>query len=151
MPWENHHRTPPCVERQGGTEGRKYFVVGLLTFVDVPGGALWLFDTEGDQVFLAFVGGLVIAPIAAAVGVFLTALITHLLVVLMVGSGHSGLGATFRVVSYSSVTGLAPRDAAPRSGRRRQWGPRRAALPAAPCRVGLWPNSCGSPRVAPWR
>ena len=47
MPWENHHRTPPCVERQGGTEGRKYSFVGLLTFVDVPGGALWLFDTEG--------------------------------------------------------------------------------------------------------
>jgi len=81
-------------------------LVGLLTFVDVPGGALWLFGTEGDQGFLAFVGGLVIAPVAAAVGVFLTALVTHLLVVLVVGSGHSGFGATFRIVSYSSVTGL---------------------------------------------
>ena len=81
-------------------------LVGLLTFVDVPGGALWLFGTEGNQGFLAFVGGLVIAPVAAAVGVFLTALVTHLLVVLVVGSGHSGFGATFRIVSYSSVTGL---------------------------------------------
>jgi hypothetical protein len=81
-------------------------LVGLLTFVNVPGGALWLFGTEGDQGFLAFVGGLVIAPVAAAVGVFLTALVTHLLVVLVVGSGHSGFGATFRIVSYSSVTGL---------------------------------------------
>jgi hypothetical protein len=103
--------------------------------VDVPGGAHWLSDTEGDQGFLAFVGGLVIAPVAAAVGVFLTALATHLVVVLVVGSGHSGFGATLRIVSYSSVTGLAPRDAAPRSGRRRQWGPRKAAVPATPCRA----------------
>ena len=81
-------------------------LVGLLTFVDVPGGALWLFGAQGNQGFLAFVGGLVVAPIAAAVGVFVTALVTHLLVVLVVGSGHSGSGATFRIVSYSSVTGL---------------------------------------------
>jgi hypothetical protein len=132
VPWENRHRTLPCVERQGGTEGRKYSFVSLLTSVDVPGGVLWLFDTEGDQGFLAFVGGLVIVPIAAAVGVFLMALVTHLLVV---GSGHSGFGATFRIVSYSSVTGLAPRDAAPRSDRRRHWGPSKAAVPAAPCRA----------------
>jgi hypothetical protein len=81
-------------------------LVGLLTFVDDRGGALGLFGTEGDQGFLAFVGGLVIAPVAAAVGVFLTALVTHLLVVLVAGPGHSGFGATFRIVSYSSVTGL---------------------------------------------
>jgi len=40
------------------------------------------------------------------VGVFLAALVTHLLVILVVGSGHSGFGATFRVISYSSVTSL---------------------------------------------
>jgi hypothetical protein len=55
---------------------------------------------------LAFLGGLVIAPIAAAVGVFLAALVMHLLVILVVGSGHSGFGATFRIVAYSSVTSL---------------------------------------------
>jgi hypothetical protein len=81
-------------------------LVGLLTFIDVPGGVTWLFGARGDQGFLAFVGGLVLAPIAATVGVFLTALVTHLLVLLVVGSGHSGFGATFRVVSYSSVTSL---------------------------------------------
>ncbi len=81
-------------------------LVGLLTFLDVPGGVTWLFGASGDQGFLAFLGGLVIAPIAGAVGVFLTALLTHLLVVLVVGSGHSGFGATFRIVSYSSVTSL---------------------------------------------
>ena len=81
-------------------------LVGLLTFVGVPGGALGLFGARGEQGLLEFVGGLVIAPIAAAVGVFLTALVTHLLVVLVAGPGHSGFGATFRVVSYSSVTAL---------------------------------------------
>src|SRR5215212_4931739 len=81
-------------------------LVGLLTFLDVPGGVTWLFGARGDQGFLAFLGGLVIAPIAGAVGVFFSALVTHVLVILVVGSGHSGFGATFRVVSYSSVTSL---------------------------------------------
>jgi hypothetical protein len=81
-------------------------LVGLLTFLGIPGGVTWLFGVRDDQGFLAFLGGLVIAPIAGAVGVFLTALVTHLLVILVVGSGHSGFGATFRIVSYSSVTSL---------------------------------------------
>jgi len=81
-------------------------LVGLLTFIDVPGGITWLFGARGDQGFLAFLGGLVIAPLAGAVGIFLTALVTHLLVILVVGSGHSGFGATFRIVAYSSVTSL---------------------------------------------
>ncbi len=37
----------------------------------------------------------------------MTALVTHRLVILVVGSGHSGFGATFRIVAYSSVTSLA--------------------------------------------
>ncbi len=81
-------------------------LVGLLTFKDVPGGINWLFGARGDQGFLAFVGGVVLAPIAGAVGVFLTALVTHLLVMIVVGRGHSGFGATFRIVAYSSVTSL---------------------------------------------
>jgi hypothetical protein len=82
-------------------------LVGLLTFIDVPGGITSLFGARGDQGFLAFVGGLVLAPIAGVVGVFLTALVTHLLVIVVVGSGHSGFGATFRIIAYSSVTSLA--------------------------------------------
>jgi hypothetical protein len=82
------------------------FLVGLLTFLDVPGGVTWLFGARQDQGFLEFLGGLVVAPIAGAVGLFLAALATHVLVILVVGSGHSGFGATFRVVCYSSVTGL---------------------------------------------
>jgi hypothetical protein len=81
-------------------------LVGLLTFIDVPGGITSMVGVTGNQGFLAFLGGLVITPIAATVGIFLTALVTHLLVILVVGSGHSGFGATFRIVSYSSVTSL---------------------------------------------
>src|SRR5215211_1662474 len=91
-------------------------LVGLLTFVDVPGGVTWLFGARGNQGFLAFVGGLVIAPIAGTVGVFLTALVMHLLVILVVGSGHSGFGATFYRVDLLLVptlpgNGRDPRDA----------------------------------------
>jgi hypothetical protein len=82
-------------------------LVGLLSFIDVPGGITWLFGARGNQGFLAFLAGLVLAPIGGTVGVFLTALVTHLLVILVVGSGHSGFGATFRIVAYSSVTSLA--------------------------------------------
>src|SRR5919107_2561677 len=67
-------------------------LVGLLTFLGVPGGITSLFGARGDQGFLAFVGGLVIAPIAGTGGVFLTALVTHLLVILVAGSGNSGCG-----------------------------------------------------------
>jgi hypothetical protein len=81
-------------------------LIGLLTFLGLPGGVTWLFGVRDDQGLLAFVGGLVIAPIAGTVGVFLTALVMHLLVILVVGSGHSGFGATFRIVAYSSVTSL---------------------------------------------
>ncbi len=82
-------------------------LVGLLGLVDVPGGPNTLIGASGDQGFLEFLGGLVIAPIAGAVGIFLTALVTHVLVVLVVGAGHAGFGATFRIISYSSVTSLA--------------------------------------------
>lgn len=82
-------------------------LVGLLSLIDVPGGMNSLIGASENQGFLEFLGGLVIAPIAGAVGIFLTALVTHLLVILVVGSGHAGFGATFRIISYSSVTSLA--------------------------------------------
>src|SRR5829696_5418400 len=65
-------------------------LVGFLGLIDVPGGFNSLIGARGDQGFLEFLGGLVIAPIAGAVGIFLTALVTHVLVVLVVGPGHSG-------------------------------------------------------------
>jgi hypothetical protein len=81
-------------------------LVGLLTFIDVPGGITSLFGARGNQGVLAFLVGLVLAPIAGTIGVFVTALVTHLLVIIVVGPGHSGFGATFRIVAYSSVTSL---------------------------------------------
>ena len=81
-------------------------LVGLLTFIDVPGGITSLFGARGNQGVLAFLVGLVLAPIAGTIGVFVTALVTHLLVIIVVGPGHTGFGATFRIVAYSSVTSL---------------------------------------------
>jgi hypothetical protein len=81
-------------------------LVGLLNLIGLPGGALWLAAPQGNQGFFAFVGALVLAPIAGAVGLLITALITHLLVGLVVGPSNSGFEATFRVASYTSVTSL---------------------------------------------
>jgi hypothetical protein len=44
-------------------------LVGLLTFLGVPGGITSLFGAKGNQGFLAFLGGLVITPIAGTLGV----------------------------------------------------------------------------------
>jgi hypothetical protein len=49
---------------------------------------------------------LLIAPIVGTIGVFVAAGIQQLLVRLVVGERNSGLGATFRVASYTQVTGL---------------------------------------------
>jgi hypothetical protein len=81
-------------------------LVGLLNVMGLPGGVLWLAAPRGDQGFFAFVGALVLAPIAGAVGLLITALIAHLLVRLVVGPSNSGFEATFRVASYTSVTNL---------------------------------------------
>ena len=81
-------------------------LVGLLNLVGLPGGFLWLAAPQGNQGFFAFVGALVLAPIAGTVGLLITALITHLLVGLVIGSSNSGFEATFRVTSYTSVTSL---------------------------------------------
>ena len=49
---------------------------------------------------------LIVAPIFAAIGLFIGAGILHLLVMLIVGSRNSGYEGTFRVGAYSSVTSL---------------------------------------------
>jgi hypothetical protein len=81
-------------------------LVGLLNLLGLPGGVLWLAAPQGNQGFIAFVGALVLAPIAGTIGLFITALITHLLVGFVVGPSNSGFEATFRVASYTSVTSL---------------------------------------------
>jgi hypothetical protein len=49
---------------------------------------------------------IIVAPIAGAIGLFLAAAIQQLLVRLIVGANNLGFGATFRVASYTQVTGL---------------------------------------------
>ncbi len=46
------------------------------------------------------------APIGGAIGLFVAAAIQQLLVRLVVGTENSGFGSTFKVASYSQVTGL---------------------------------------------
>jgi hypothetical protein len=61
---------------------------------------------QPQQGFGGFLASLVLAPILAAIGLFIGAGILHLLVVLIVGSGNSGFEATFRVGAYAAVTSL---------------------------------------------
>lgn len=60
----------------------------------------------GDQGILAFILNIVLAPIGAAIGLFIGAGILHLLVMLIVGSGNVGFEGTFRAVAYSAVVAL---------------------------------------------
>ena len=71
---------------------------GLLSLVGVGMG-----DAQG---FGSFLIGIILAPIGAAIGLFIGAGILHLLVMLIVGSRNSGFEGTFRVSAYSSVTSL---------------------------------------------
>jgi hypothetical protein len=71
---------------------------GLLSLVGVSMG-----ETQG---FGSFLIGIILAPIGAAIGLFIGAGILHLLVMLIVGSRNSGFEGTFRVGAYSSVTSL---------------------------------------------
>ena len=49
---------------------------------------------------------IIIAPIVGTIGIVVAAGIQQLLVRLVVGATNSGFGATFRVASYTQVTGL---------------------------------------------
>lgn len=81
-------------------------LVGLLNLLGLPGGGLWLAAPRGDQGFFAFVGALVISPIAAAIWLLVSTLVMHLMVTLVVGSNNAGFLSTFKVACYSSVTAL---------------------------------------------
>jgi len=75
----------------------------LLWWTRATGG----FRFEGKGYGLGdFLGSVIVAPIGAAIGLFILAGIAHLLVMLFVGSENSGFESTFRVISYVSVTSL---------------------------------------------
>jgi len=71
---------------------------GLLSLVGVGMG--------GTRGFGSFLIGIILAPIGAAIGLFIGAAILHLLVMLIVGSRNAGFEGTFRVGAYSAVTTL---------------------------------------------
>jgi len=72
----------------------------------IVGALLRLIGIGADVGFGGFIAAIVLAPIYAAIGLFIGAGILHLLVMLIVGSGNSGYEATFRVGAYATVTSL---------------------------------------------
>ncbi len=60
----------------------------------------------GNRGFGGFIGNIILAPIGAAIGLFIGAGILQLLVMVIVGSRNSGYEATFRVAAYTSVVNL---------------------------------------------
>jgi hypothetical protein len=72
----------------------------------ILGGLLAVVGVSGQRGFGSFLGSLVLAPIGAAIGLFIGAGILHLLVMLVIGSRNAGFAGTFRVSAYSSVTSL---------------------------------------------
>jgi hypothetical protein len=72
----------------------------------ILGGLLRLVGIGANQGFGSFIASIILAPIFAAIGLFIGAGILHLLVMLIVGSRNSGFEATYRVGAYAAVTSL---------------------------------------------
>ncbi len=72
----------------------------------ILGGLLSLVGVTGQRGIGSFLSSIILAPIFAAIGLFIGAGILHLLVMLVIGSRNAGFAGTFRVSAYSSVTSL---------------------------------------------
>ena len=72
----------------------------------ILGGLLQLVGLGRNIGFGGFISSIILAPIIAAIGLFIGAGIIHLLVMLIVGSRNAGFEGTFRVLAYSAVTSL---------------------------------------------
>ena len=92
--------------RQGDLINPLIFAIICYEISAILGGLLSLIGISGSRGFGAFIVSIIVAPIGAAIGLFIGAGILHLLVMLIVGSRNSGFEATFRVVAYSAVTSL---------------------------------------------
>jgi len=90
--------------RQGDFINPLIFAIVCYEVSAILGGIIAL--AFGNQGFGGFLGSIIIAPIGAAIVLFIGAGITHLLVMLIVGSRNAGYEATFRVAAYSSVMNL---------------------------------------------
>jgi hypothetical protein len=94
------------IRREGDFLNPLLFAIICYEVSAILGGLLSLVGVTGTKGFGSFLVGIILAPIGAAIGLFIGAGILHLLVMLIVGSRNSGFESTFRVSSYSSVTSL---------------------------------------------
>ena len=94
------------IRREGDFLNPLLFAIICYEVSAILGGLLSLAGVWGSRGFGSFIIALILAPIGAAIGLFIGAGILHLLVMLIVGSRNSGFESTFRVSAYSSVTSL---------------------------------------------
>jgi hypothetical protein len=93
--------------RQGDLINPLIFAIICYEVSAILGGLLRLVGIGATNTGVgAFLSSIILAPILAAIGLFIGAGILHLLVMLIVGSRNSGFEATFRVGAYAAVTSL---------------------------------------------
>src|SRR5215203_3754052 len=92
--------------RQGDLINPLIFAIICYEVSAILGGLLSLVGFSGSRGFGAFIISIILAPILAAIFLFIGAGILYLLVMVIVGSRNSGFEATFRVIAYSWVTFL---------------------------------------------
>ena len=94
------------IQRRGDFLNPLIFAIICYEVYTILSGLLSLAGLGQQRGFGGFIISLILAPILAAIGLFIGAGILHLLVMLIVGSGNSGYEATFRVGAYAAVTSL---------------------------------------------
>ena len=92
--------------RQGDFVNPLIFAIICYEVSAILGGLLQLVGIGRNIGFGGFISSIILAPIIAAIGLFIGAGIIHLLVMLIVGSRNAGFEGTFRVLAYSAVTSL---------------------------------------------
>ncbi|MCA1719519.1 MAG: YIP1 family protein [Actinobacteria bacterium] len=92
------------IRREGDFVNPLIFAIICYEVSAILGGIIAL--AFGSRGFGGFLVSIILAPIFAALGLFIGAGILHLLVMLIVGSRNAGYEGTFRVSAYSSVTSL---------------------------------------------
>ncbi len=94
------------IRREGDFINPLIFAIICYEVSAILGGLLGLVGISGSQGFGSFLVSIILAPIFAAIGLFIGAGILHLLVMLIIGSRNAGFEGTLRVSAYSSVTSL---------------------------------------------
>jgi hypothetical protein len=94
------------IRREGDFVNPLLFGIICYEISAILGGLLGLLGVSGGRGFGSFLIAIILAPIGAAIALFIGAGILHLLVMLIVGSRNAGFEGTFRVSAYSSVTSL---------------------------------------------